>query len=327
MINSRRNNPGNNSQRPKSILTLLFGLWLLLFTLPVYSDKTGSEELAVFYPDVPDPYVRVFKDIIAGIRETYPGKVRVKMLERGARYSDMASWLENKQLTRVIALGNEAMNLSLMLPDSYVCVSGAVLAAPIEVSDSFSAVTLAPDPDMMFASLAKLAPEIETIHVIYGEKLHGRLIRRAMQVASSHNLKIKSYINKDVKQIANLYRGFFETLDSGSEAIWLLQGDPGLRERSVLYQVLKAAWNSNILVFSSNPSYVSKGVLFALYPDNTRMGNTLAQKLLARMAGEQAAIVQTRDLLTAVNIRTAEHLDLEISRSQRREIDVIFPRQ
>ncbi len=57
------------------------------------------------------------------------------------------------------------------------------------------------------------------------------------------------------------------------------------------------------------------------------MGNTLAQKLLARMAGEQAAIVQTRDLLTAVNIRTAEHLDLEISRSQRREIDVIFPRQ
>lgn len=326
MIYSRRITPGN-SQTPGSILALLFGVWLLLFTLPVFSDNTSSDELAVFYPDVPDPYVRVFKDMITGIRQSYPGKVREKMLERGASYTDIESWLEKKQLTRVIALGNHAMNLSLGLPDDYVTVSGAVLSVPVDVDDSVSAVTLAPDPDMMFASLKQLAPGIQTIHVIYEEKLHGRLMRRAMQVASSHDLKIKSYSAGNVSEIANLYREFFETLDSGSDAVWLLQGDPGLRERSVLYQVLKAAWNSKLLVFSSNPSYVSKGVLFALYPDNTRMGNTLAQKLLARTAGEQPAIVHTRDLLVAVNIRTAEHLGLEISRSQRREIDVIFPRQ
>ena len=326
MISTRHITAGN-SQTPRSIFALLLGVWLSLFTLPVSSDSDDSQELAVFYPDVPDPYVRVFKDMIEGIRQVYPGQVRERILQRGTSYSDIELWLEKKRLKRVIALGNDAMKLSIMLPDSYVSVSGAILAAPINVSNSFTAVSLAPDPDMMFASLKKLAPKIKTIHVIYGEALHGRLMRRALQVASSHELEIKSYLNKDVKQIANLYRGFFETLDSQSEAVWLLQGDPGLRERSILYQVLKAAWNSNILVFSSNPSYVSKGVLFALYPDNTRMGNTLAQTLLARTAGEKPTIVQTRDLLIAVNIRTAEHLGLEISRAQRREIDVIFPRQ
>jgi putative ABC transport system substrate-binding protein len=124
-----------------------------------------------------------------------------------------------------------------------------------------------------------------------------------------------------------LYRKFFKTLEAGKEAVWLLQGDAGLRERSVLYNVLKESWNNGILVFSSNPSYVSKGVLFSLYPDNRRMGSALASKLLARKAGEKPTIEQTRDLLIAVNIRTAKHLGLDVSRSQRREFDVIFPRQ
>ena len=314
-------------RRLLSTLAVLLGLFLLLLTLPVLSDEDGAAGVLVLYPDVPDPYIRIFNDIIGGIREAYPGVVYEQIIERGASVAAIESRLEKNHLTELIALGNDAMKLSQQLPDSYLAVSGAVLAAPLVVGDSFTAITLAPDPDLMFRSLKQLAPGIETVHVIVGEILHARLIRRANQVASSHDLKIKSYAAESVRDIAHQYRNFFKSLEAGKEAVWLLQGDAGLLERSVLYQVLKESWNSNILVFSSNPSYVSKGVLFALYPDNTRMGETLADKLLARKAGEKPTIEQTRDLLIAVNIRTAEHLGLDVSRSQRREFNVIFPRQ
>ena len=97
-------------------------------------------------------------------------------------------------------------------------------------------------------------------------------------------------------------------------------------ERAILPLTLRESWNRNIAVFSSNPSHVPRGVLFSLYPDNRAMGRTLAAMAVEEGNGA-ASIEPLGDLRVAVNLRTAEHLGLDLSSRQRREFDLVFPPQ
>ncbi len=313
--------------RFKTATVLVCGIQLLLLAIPVFAQGDVADDIVVLYPDVPDPYVRVFTDIIEGIRAGYPGEVKDRVLARNASLDDVVAIMDSTQLKTVVALGNQAMDFVQQLPPSYLTISSAILAAPVTVEPDFTAITLAPDPDEMFRELVALAPEIKTVHVIYQQKLHGRLMQRAKAVAAAHGLQLEAYLIESLSESASRYRALFKTLAPGQDSVWLLQGDIALRERSVLYHVLKGAWNRKLLVFSSNPSYVSKGVLFSLYPDNQGLGNSIAKALVAKRDGNNIGIEHARDLLRAVNIRTAEHLGLNISRARIREIDVVFPRQ
>ena len=308
-------------------LALLCGIQLLWFANPVSAQANAADDILVLYPDVPDPYVRVFTDIVSGIRSAYPGEVKDRVLARNARLDDVVAIFDSTQLNTVIALGNQAMDMVQQLPSEYLSVSSAILAAPEKVAPDFTAITLAPDPDEMFRELVALAPHIKTVHVSYQQALHGRLMERAKAVAASHGLTLEVHLFESLSESANWYRAIFKSLDPKTDSVWLLQGDIALRERSVLYHVLKSAWNRKLLVFSSNPSYVSKGILFSLYPDNQGLGRSIAGALIAKRNGDNIGIQHTRDLLTALNIRTAEHLGLNISRARLREIEVIFPRQ
>ncbi len=116
-------------------------------------------------------------------------------------------------------------------------------------------------------------------------------------------------------------------------------------------QILEQAWEKNLVVFSGNPSHIRRGLLFSMYPDNTRLGQALgqlAQEIQVRheqtgssleaenpdtgIPAESLAphkqhihILPLEHLHTGINLRTAEHLGIEISREQ--EFDIIYPPQ
>ncbi len=91
--------------------------------------------------------------------------------------------------------------------------------------------------------------------------------------------------------------------------------------------ILKEAWDKNLLVFSSNPEHVKRGALFSLYPDNRGLGRSLAQLTLERLKSppKPPAVLALKDLLIAVNARTAEHLGLRLTNQARRRFDLVFP--
>ncbi len=311
----------------QSAVLALCGIHLLLLAVTASAQSNITDDVLLLYPDVPDPYVRVFTDIVEGFRLAYPAEVQDRMLASDAGLDDVLTILDSTQLKTVVALGNQAMGFVQQLPPDYLSVSSAILAAPVTVAPDFTAITLAPDPNEMFRELVALAPRIKNVHVSYQPSLHGRLMERARAVAASHGLTLEVHSHESLSQSASWYRTTVKSLNPKTDSLWLLQGDIALRERSVLYNVLKAAWNRKLLVFSSNPSYVSKGVLFSLYPDNQGLGRSVAAALIAKRNGENIGIQHTRDLLIALNVRTAEHLGLNLSRARLREIDVIFPRQ
>ena len=154
------------------------------------------------------------------------------------------------------------------------------------------------------------------------------LMERASEAAEARGLILVRIPVQGRREAALKYR---DVLDGGAEpmeAVWLLQDPSTLDARTVLPFLLREAWNRNLVVFCSNPAHVKRGVLFALYPDNAGMGRTLGRMVSRGKGAENLKIpggLPLSDLLIAVNVRTADHLGLEITSRQKRAFDLVFP--
>ncbi|MFM7785363.1 MAG: ABC transporter substrate-binding protein, partial [Gammaproteobacteria bacterium] len=145
---------------------------------------------------------------------------------------------------------------------------------------------------------------------------------RARADAEALGYGFTSLKRETLREGASTYRELLGELESPVDALWLPQGSPFVAESSVLQMILRAAWDRNIVVFSSNVSHVPKGALFALFPDNAEMGRALGR--LAADGKAPAGLQVLEQLDTAINIRTANHLGLGLSAGDTR-FDMIFP--
>ena len=73
--------------------------------------------------------------------------------------------------------------------------------------------------------------------------------------------------------------------------------------------------------------HVKKGALFAMTPNNVELGRSLAASALGMMSGElrKRGVQPLRELHTAINLRTASHVGLNIGYQQQRTFDLIYP--
>jgi putative ABC transport system substrate-binding protein len=123
-----------------------------------------------------------------------------------------------------------------------------------------------------------------------------------------------------------LYQDILARADAKTDALWLPQDSATVHEALVLPLVLRTAWSRRLAVFSSNVSHVKLGVLFSLYPDNFEVGRGLASEALGSASGNAAPGMQaSRDMLAAVNVSTANHLELGVSYRQLQAFDMLVP--
>ena len=153
------------------------------------------------------------------------------------------------------------------------------------------------------------------------------MIHLAREAAKAHSLELLALEAEDLKGAVRHYQEQLGSLNPKRDALWLPQDSTTVEESTVLPMVLRESWRQNLVVFSSNVTHVRRGVLFSLYPDNIEIGRHLAGAALAPLQpGGQAArgIQALKQVLTAVNTRTAEHLGLDLGASQQR-IHLVFP--
>ena len=139
-------------------------------------------------------------------------------------------------------------------------------------------------------------------------------------------LSLHSYPAGDMRQAATTYRDIQKQMDPNTEALWLPLGGPA-RDKSIIQNILETAWRKEQIVFSSNLSDVKRGVLFAMYPDNVGMGQQLAQ-LLDELKANPQQTAQThfvKSLFTAINRRTAEHLEITLGNQELSNYDFVYP--
>lgn len=281
--------------------------------------------IAVIYPEVGEPYRSVFARIIEGIEDKAGARVARYAIDAQFRAEVLAGDLRRRDTRIVIALGRSGLKASSELDRHIRVVGGGVVVVPQSEVRDVPVHSLTPDPALLFARLKSLAPHVKRVFVVYSAEQNAWLVKLGREAARSHDLELVAREAADITAALPRYQEILAQADGKTDALWLPQDSATVHESLVLPLVLRAAWSRRLAVFSSNVSHVKLGVLFSLYPDNFEVGRRLATVALAGSAGTPAGIQPSREMLAAVNVATANHLELPVSYRQLQSFDLVLP--
>jgi putative ABC transport system substrate-binding protein len=290
-----------------------------------FDPANGS--IAVIYPELNEPYRSVFEQILSGIKEKTNGRAENIAVGQNVNIEELNNSLRRKDTKVVIALGRQGMKIASALDKSIGIVAGGVLSAPEAETREVQVNSLSPDPALLFSRLKTMMPDVRRIYTVYNSRQNAWVVRIAKEAARGMGLELVAYDVQDLHGAMLAYQEILAKANVGEEALWLPQDSTTVEDSSVLPFVLQESWKRNLAVFSSNIGHVKRGVLFSLYPDNAELGRHLADSALGMMASRENAggITPLREVLMAVNLRTAKHLELDISHWQK--FDATFPEQ
>lgn len=284
-----------------------------------------AESVGVLYPQTREPYDQIYAKIVEGIRAEYKQDVRQLSVTENTSQASVQHWLDREKIAALVVLGNKTLTY---LPDTNerpLVVGGAILAPG---SGQLPGITVNPSPALLFTGLVALTPTVTDIHVIYEDEYNGWIITEALEAADSLGLTLHRHAVSGLPESAAKYREVQQRLDRETEALWLPLGGPS-REKSILQTILQTAWSRDQIVVSSNLADVRRGALYALYPNNLAMGFELARLLKAQSepGGSQAGPAFLSSTFQAINLRTAEHLGLRLTKDDLRKFEFVYPPQ
>lgn len=293
------------------------------------AQAAGAGTIAVIYPDIGEPYRSVFTQIIDGIESKANGRVTNFAVGANVDVGELNSFLRRQDARVVIALGRQGVKAAAALDSNIGVVVGGVLTASESEVRDHQVNSLAPDPALLLSRLKGLMPKVRRVFAVYDPHQNAWMMRLAKEAARAHGLELKLYEAQDLRSAMQVYQEIFATCDSSQDALWLPQDSIAVEEGTVVPLVLQKSWNLNLAVFSSSFGHVRRGVLFSLYPNNVELGRHLAGSALGFLAtggNESSGMVPLREVLMAINLRTAKHLGINIGR-QAAGFDMTFPEQ
>lgn len=292
-------------------------------------EDAARSSIAVVYPDIGEPYRSVFSNIIDGIEERARGKVASFPLAMGANPPGLSDTLRQRDIRAVIALGRSGLKAAAGLDRQINVVAGGVLSVPESETQGMLVQSLAPDPALLFARLKSFLPSAKRVIVVYDPRQNDWLIRLAREAAKAQGLELLALEAEDLKSSVRRYQEVLASVNPRRDVLWLPQDSTTVDESAVLPLVLRESWDLSLTVFSSNVAHVRRGVLFSLYPDNVEIGRFLAGAVLASLQAGNVpvrGIQALKQVRTAVNTRTADHLGIDLRASSQR-IHLVFPEQ
>jgi putative ABC transport system substrate-binding protein len=284
--------------------------------------------IAVIYPDIGEPYRSVFAQIINGIEEKAKGRVSNFAIGPNVDVGELNNSLRQQDTRVVIALGRQGVKVASALEGNYGVVVGGVLMTPDDEVRNLQVNSLSPDPALLFSRLKGMMPKVRRIFTVYDPRQNEWMMKLAREAAVSQGLELVAYEAQDLRSAMHAYQEILAAVDNNKDALWLPQDTTTVEESTVLPMVLKESWDNNLAVFSSSFGHVRRGVLFSLYPNNVELGRHLAGSALGMIASggnDASSMLPLREVLMAINLRTAKHLGLNISRPQ--SFDMAFPEQ
>lgn len=288
--------------------------------------EATSGTIAVIYPDIGEPYRSVFAQIIEGIDSKAKGRVANYAIGPNSDIAEINNALRRLDAKVVIALGRQGMKASTMLDNDIGVVVGGVLTAPVNELRHRQVNSLSPDPALLFSHLKGMMPKVRRVFTVYDPRQNTWLINLAKEAARAQGLELIAHEVLDLRSAMQAYQEIFELSESQQDALWLPQDSTAVEEGTALPMVLHESWRRNLTVFSSNFGHVRKGVLFSLYPNNVELGRHLAGSAMVFLdssENEPTGMLPLREVLMAINMRTAKHLGVNTSRQQ--DFALVFP--
>lgn len=287
----------------------------------------GPDSIAVIYPESTDTYREFFTKIIEGVEAQTKTKVRTITIGEKQESVEIYNQLKKAGTKVVIALGSRGLKItSSFEKDIGVVVGGVLIISEAENSKLFG-IALTPDPGLLFRNVKDLIPSMKRVIVIYDPKKSEWLLKFARLAAKEQGIDLVVHEAQDLASAARLYESVFASADPKTDTVWLPQDETTVNEDTILPIVLKESWSRNVPFFSSKFIHVKKGALFSLRPNNLELGRNLAVIAMNILSGDitKRGMTPLKDVQTALNLRTASHIGLNIGSQQQRNFNYIFP--
>ena len=299
-------------------LISVLGVSALMFPFFVVAD---SDDYAVVYPQVREPYAAIFRDYISGIR-TEVANIEEFSINGEGRGSMEAAFQETPPLL-LFALGNKSVkvvdDLKLNIP-----VVGAITDR--DYAKYLSAgVLLTPSADVYLENLFQVYEGIPAVATVYDPGADQELISMSEEILKEKGIDFTALPSSTIREAASAYRRILSEAEPRS-AIWLLSNNKYL-DSSILSMILDIAWEKRLIVFASNPVFVKHGALFAIYPDNKGVGVTLGVMAKDVLSKEGGGLQPLKDVKLALNERTRNHLGIDLSPSAQKKVELMLPGQ
>ncbi len=284
-----------------------------------------GEPIGVLFPDLGEPFRKIFSDIIGGIEASARQRVHAYPISPTQNLQELAATLKRNGTRVVVALGRQGMKAAAALELPLDVVIGGVSSVPD--GDKQDGVCLTPDPALLFAQLKALLPGTRRVLVAYNPQHNEWLLRLAREAARVHGLDLLAHEARDLASAARFYQGAFAGAASKQDALWLPIDPTTVDEAVTLPLVLRQSWEHGVPVFSSSFVHVNKGALFSLYPNNAELGRTLAALAGALLDGGAPGrgVTPLRDVHAALNSRTASHFGIRVDARMQRAFNYVYP--
>jgi putative ABC transport system substrate-binding protein len=285
----------------------------------------SAEPIGVIFPDIGEPYRKVFTEIMEGIEDQTKLRVRGYPVASNQDVNELSNTLKRNGTKVVIALGRQGLRAAGSMDWPVGVVVGGVSSVPD--GEKQVGITLTPDPALLFLQLKNLLPGIKRVIVVYNPAYNEWLVKLARDAARSQGIELVAHEARDLASAARLYEAAFAATDSRHDAVWLPIDATTVDESTILPIVLRESWNRSVPIFSSSFLHVKKGALFALYPNNVELGRNLASLAVAMLTGDnlRRGVTPLREVYAALNLRTASHIGLNIGTRVQRGFDFLFP--
>jgi putative ABC transport system substrate-binding protein len=283
----------------------------------------ATSGVVVLMPDIEEPFRTIFLRIVQGIDTRLSGRADVVYINTQTP-QQIAAEVLRRQARLVLAMGRQGLKSVSALQGSVPIIASCVVSVQETEIRGYPVYTLAPDPAALFAHLRGLIPSARRISVVVDPRQNAWLIKRALDAARPLNMEVVAHETDDPAAALRLYAQILRSAEAARDVLWLPQDSTTVIEDAVLPFVLKESWNRGIAVFSSQLAHVKRGVLFALYPNEKELGQTLGDAAVRVLAGGKVAegILPLRDVRFAINTRNASHLGLSV---QVAAYDLVYP--
>ena len=291
---------------------------------PVCSAEAAAEtsspgaQLAVVFPQVRQPFQKVYQTIAKGAAEGFAGPTSEIILDADKPATDLESRIADHM---VVALGGRGITELQPMTLAHPLVVGAVSRRIPHVYG----MSMVPGESLIVTKLHVLAPEVRRVFVIV--RSHDNIIDLKSAQLAFNQLGIQLHIHEaeDLRAAAGIYRKVIRSLGSG-DAVWIPSGDRFVGN-ALLSILLQASWKSEFVVFSSNPTHVKRRALFSVYPDNFQMGVRLGElaRKIAEGEQQQAGMEPLQSVFVTLNERTSNHLGILLTDDMKEHIDLVLP--
>lgn len=306
------------------------GLVIVLLLASVAGGVANADPprvVAVLYPETDAPYRQLFAEILGGIERGLPAEaVRARALPAAPDAAALRRWLDQQAPVVVVTLGRAPTETYERIGLKTPQVIGALDASP-QTRPNVAGVGLAVDPALLFGTLQLLMPEKRRVWVVFDPAYDRWLIALAQTAAAARNLKLEPLEAGDLRESVRQFLRILETADPATDAIWLVADAGIIDSETILPLVIEKSWQRRLPVFSNSLLHIRRGVLFALYPDNDRLGRRLAELALQARSPATAkpGIEALRAVKRVLNLKVATHLELNVARDIERQFDLVLP--